>query len=145
MNDVIHSTLIDSKIKVKKQRNRETIERWQKSKEDMKHAKAKAKLSEEESLRVGYKHGTPLEGGKIADSSPADIFSSAHNISSRQASQSHPSLSSAQHSQSSSNSGKTPPTNADSVSNNNNNNNNTTFASIEQQSCDPFDDNLLTS
>ena len=37
-----------------------------KSKEDMKHATAQAKATEDESLRVGYKHGTSLEGGKIA-------------------------------------------------------------------------------
>ncbi|KAK8710459.1 hypothetical protein V6N13_145782 [Hibiscus sabdariffa] len=49
-------------------------------KEDIKHARAQAKLSEDESLRVAYKHGTPLEAGKIAESSPVDLFSAAHRI-----------------------------------------------------------------
>ncbi|TKY49348.1 seed maturation protein [Spatholobus suberectus] len=31
-------------------------------------------------VTVAYKHGTPLEAGKIADSEPVDVFSSAHNI-----------------------------------------------------------------
>ncbi|KAH7543880.1 hypothetical protein ACOSP7_031283 [Xanthoceras sorbifolium] len=52
-----------------------------KSKDDIKYGTAQAKLSEDEMLRVNYKHGTPLEGGKIADSEPVDIFSGAHNIS----------------------------------------------------------------
>ncbi|KAF5730802.1 hypothetical protein HS088_TW19G00402 [Tripterygium wilfordii] len=51
-----------------------------KSKEDIRYATAQAKLSEDEALRVRYKHGTPLEGGKIADSRPLDLFSGAHNI-----------------------------------------------------------------
>ncbi|KAL2331121.1 hypothetical protein Fmac_018702 [Flemingia macrophylla] len=51
-----------------------------KSKEDIMYGTAQAKLSEDESLRVAYKHGTPLEAGKIADTEPLDIFSSAHNI-----------------------------------------------------------------
>ncbi|KAL4352941.1 hypothetical protein GQ457_06G039280 [Hibiscus cannabinus] len=50
------------------------------SKEDIKHARAQAKQSEDESLRVAYKHGTPLEAGKIAESSPVDLFSAAHRI-----------------------------------------------------------------
>ncbi|GMI83990.1 hypothetical protein HRI_002068300 [Hibiscus trionum] len=44
------------------------------SKEDIKHATAQAKQSEDESLRVAYKHG------KIAESSPVDLFSSAQRI-----------------------------------------------------------------
>ncbi|KAK7324383.1 hypothetical protein VNO77_27918 [Canavalia gladiata] len=52
-----------------------------KSKDDITYGTAQAKLSEDEALRVAYKHGTPLEAGKIADSEPVDLFSSAHNIS----------------------------------------------------------------
>ncbi|OMP10950.1 hypothetical protein COLO4_04148 [Corchorus olitorius] len=59
-----------------------------KSKDDIKYAVGEARLSEDEGVRVGYKHGTPLEGGKIADSSPVDLFSSAHNINSHSQSQS---------------------------------------------------------
>ncbi|XVF50420.1 hypothetical protein PTKIN_Ptkin04bG0098400 [Pterospermum kingtungense] len=59
-----------------------------KSKDDMKFATAQAKQSEDESLRVAYKHGTPLEGGKIAESSPVDLFSGAHHITSTSQSQS---------------------------------------------------------
>ncbi|PIM97371.1 hypothetical protein CDL12_30159 [Handroanthus impetiginosus] len=54
------------------------------SKDDVKYGTAQAKLSEDEALRVRYKAGTPLEGGKIADSEPVDLFSSAHNISAQQ-------------------------------------------------------------
>ncbi|XP_021906547.1 uncharacterized protein LOC110821125 [Carica papaya] len=50
------------------------------SKDDIKYGTAQAKVSEDESLRVRYKHGTPLEGGKIADSEPVHLFSSAENI-----------------------------------------------------------------
>ncbi|KAJ9164422.1 hypothetical protein P3X46_023999 [Hevea brasiliensis] len=53
-----------------------------KSEDDIKYGTAQAKVSEDESLRVRYKHGTPLEGGKIADSETFDLFSSANNISS---------------------------------------------------------------
>ncbi|WCJ36993.1 SEED MATURATION PROTEIN 1 [Euphorbia peplus] len=52
-----------------------------KSKDDILYGTAQAKLSEDESLRVNYKHGTPLEAGKIADSQPVDLFSPAHHIS----------------------------------------------------------------
>lgn len=52
-----------------------------KSKEDIKYATAQAKLSKDEALRVGYKAGTPLESGKIADSEPVHLFSAAQNIS----------------------------------------------------------------
>ncbi|KAF5179051.1 seed maturation protein [Thalictrum thalictroides] len=52
-----------------------------KSKEDIKYGTAQAKLSEDETLRVAYEHGTPIEAGKIADSEPIDLLASAHNIS----------------------------------------------------------------
>ncbi|KAK7272683.1 hypothetical protein RJT34_29435 [Clitoria ternatea] len=51
-----------------------------KSKDDIKYGTAQARVSEDEALRVAYKHGTPLEAGKIAESEPVDLFSSAHNI-----------------------------------------------------------------
>lgn len=52
-----------------------------KSKDDIKYGAAQARLSEDEALRVGYVAGTPLEAGKIADSEPVDLFSSARNVS----------------------------------------------------------------
>ncbi|KAM0063627.1 hypothetical protein Hdeb2414_s0003g00093071 [Helianthus debilis subsp. tardiflorus] len=55
-----------------------------KNKDDIKHATAQAKLSEDESLRVAYVANTPLEAGKIADSEPVDLFAAAHNISNQQ-------------------------------------------------------------
>ncbi|CAI9295339.1 unnamed protein product [Lactuca saligna] len=55
-----------------------------KSKDDIKYGTAQAKLSEDETLRVAYKSGTPLEGGKIADSEPVDLFSAAHNMANQQ-------------------------------------------------------------
>ncbi|MED6160939.1 hypothetical protein PIB30_055977 [Stylosanthes scabra] len=51
------------------------------SKDDITYGTAQARVSEDEALRVAYKHGTPLEAGKIAESEPVDLFSSAHNIS----------------------------------------------------------------
>ncbi|CAN6545519.1 unnamed protein product [Malus baccata var. baccata] len=48
-----------------------------KSKDDIKYATSQARLDEDE---AAYKHGTPLEGGKIAESEPVDLFSSARNI-----------------------------------------------------------------
>ncbi|CAA7396798.1 unnamed protein product [Spirodela intermedia] len=51
------------------------------SKEEVTYGAAQAKISEDESLRVAYKHGTPLEGGKIAESEPVSLFSSAPGIS----------------------------------------------------------------
>ncbi|XP_074310156.1 SEED MATURATION PROTEIN 1 [Silene latifolia] len=51
-----------------------------KSKDDIKYATARTRLTEDDAVRVAYKAGTPLEGGKIADSDPVDFFSSAHNI-----------------------------------------------------------------
>ncbi|KAL0300998.1 UNVERIFIED_CONTAM: hypothetical protein Sradi_6376600 [Sesamum radiatum] len=53
-------------------------------KDDVKHGTAQAKVSEDEAVRVGYKGGTPLEGGKIADSEAVDLFSGAGNISRQQ-------------------------------------------------------------
>ncbi|XP_071725746.1 SEED MATURATION PROTEIN 1 [Rutidosis leptorrhynchoides] len=55
-----------------------------KSKDDIKYGTAQAKLSEDESLRVKYVSGTPLEAGKIADSDPVDLFAAANNISKQQ-------------------------------------------------------------
>ncbi|KAJ4977100.1 hypothetical protein NE237_002206 [Protea cynaroides] len=52
-----------------------------KNKEDVKYGTAQAKLSPEETLRVGYISGTPLEEGMISRSERVDLFSSAHNIS----------------------------------------------------------------
>ncbi|KAK4355093.1 hypothetical protein RND71_024064 [Anisodus tanguticus] len=51
-----------------------------KSKDDITYGTAQARLSEDDALRIRYKAGTPLEGGKIADSQPVDLFSSACNI-----------------------------------------------------------------
>ncbi|KAM1591995.1 hypothetical protein FF1_035876 [Malus domestica] len=51
-----------------------------KSKGDIKYATSQARLDEDEAVRTAYKHGTPLEGGKIAESEPVDLFSSARNI-----------------------------------------------------------------
>ncbi|KMS98031.1 hypothetical protein BVRB_4g096250 [Beta vulgaris subsp. vulgaris] len=50
------------------------------SKEDLKYGTAQARLREDDATRVAYKAGTPLEGGKIAESEPVDFFSAAHNI-----------------------------------------------------------------
>ncbi|KAF7822497.1 seed maturation protein [Senna tora] len=52
-----------------------------KNKDDIKYGSSQARLSEDEAVRVAYKHGTPLEGGKIAESETIDMFSSARNIS----------------------------------------------------------------
>ncbi|CAA7016282.1 unnamed protein product [Microthlaspi erraticum] len=51
-----------------------------KNKDDIEYATAQAKLSEDEPIRVRYKHGTPLEGGKIAESEPVDLLSSAKGV-----------------------------------------------------------------
>ncbi|KAJ8631331.1 hypothetical protein MRB53_024654 [Persea americana] len=45
------------------------------SKDDVKYGTAQAKLNEDESLRVAYKAGTPIEAGKIAESEPLQLFS----------------------------------------------------------------------
>ena len=50
------------------------------SKDDITYGTAQARVSDDEALRVAYKHGTPLEAGKIAESEPVDLFQSAHNI-----------------------------------------------------------------
>nr|CAD1838762.1 unnamed protein product [Ananas comosus var. bracteatus] len=42
--------------------------------------RSSGEVSEDESLRVAYKHGTPLEGGKIAESKPVDLFADARRI-----------------------------------------------------------------
>ncbi|XP_061344622.1 SEED MATURATION PROTEIN 1-like [Gastrolobium bilobum] len=52
-----------------------------KSKDDITYATSQARLLEDEAVRVAYKHGTPLEGGKIAESEPVDMFQSAHIVS----------------------------------------------------------------
>ncbi|XP_010094712.2 uncharacterized protein LOC21386569 [Morus notabilis] len=62
------------------ERERERERERTKSKDDIKYFTAQARLNEDEAVRVAYKHGTPLEGGKLADSEPVDLFSSAHNI-----------------------------------------------------------------
>ncbi|KAG6409972.1 hypothetical protein SASPL_128016 [Salvia splendens] len=50
------------------------------SKVDIKHGTAQAKVSPDESLRVAYVGGTPLESGKIADSEIVDLFPGARKI-----------------------------------------------------------------
>lgn len=55
-------------------------EKMAQSKDDIKIGTAQARVSEDDALRIRYKAGTPLEGGKIAESEPVDLFSSAHNI-----------------------------------------------------------------
>ncbi|KAK9674302.1 hypothetical protein RND81_12G224500 [Saponaria officinalis] len=56
-----------------------------KSKDDIKYGTAQTRLTEDDAVRVAYKAGTPLEAGKIANSEPVDLFSSAHNIEQPQA------------------------------------------------------------
>ncbi|KAL9322071.1 hypothetical protein ACSQ67_010124 [Phaseolus vulgaris] len=51
-----------------------------KSKDDIKYGTAQARLSEDEAVRVAYVNGTPLEGGKISDSQPVDMYANARNI-----------------------------------------------------------------
>ncbi|CAN4103825.1 unnamed protein product [Withania somnifera] len=51
-----------------------------KSKDDITYRTAQARLSEDDALRIRYKAGTPLEGGKIADSQIAELSSSAQKI-----------------------------------------------------------------
>lgn len=50
------------------------------SKEDIKHGTAQARLTEDDELRTGYFNGTPLEGGKIADSDRVDLFAQARQV-----------------------------------------------------------------
>lgn len=52
-----------------------------KSKDDIKYGTSQKRLNEDEAVRIAYKHGTPLEGGKIAESEPVDLFPGAHQIS----------------------------------------------------------------
>lgn len=51
-----------------------------KSKDDIKYGTSQTRLNEDEAVRIAYKHGTPLEGGKIAESEPVDLFTGAHQI-----------------------------------------------------------------
>ncbi|KAK7334969.1 hypothetical protein VNO80_26738 [Phaseolus coccineus] len=51
-----------------------------KSKDDIKYGTAQARVSEDEAVRVAYVNGTPLEGGKISDSQPVDMYANARNI-----------------------------------------------------------------
>ncbi|XP_057527829.1 SEED MATURATION PROTEIN 1 [Amaranthus tricolor] len=55
-----------------------------KNKDDIKYATAQARLTEDDATRVAYKGGTPLEGGKIAESETVDLFSAAHNVENAQ-------------------------------------------------------------
>ncbi|PHT52645.1 hypothetical protein CQW23_07107 [Capsicum baccatum] len=55
-----------------------------KIKYDISYGKAQERLSEDDSLRIRYKEGTPLEGVKIIDSQPMDLFPSSHNIENQQ-------------------------------------------------------------
>uniref|UniRef100_A0ACD5WZ94 Uncharacterized protein n=1 Tax=Avena sativa TaxID=4498 RepID=A0ACD5WZ94_AVESA len=50
------------------------------SKEEIKHGTAQARLTEDDMVRTGYFNGTPLEGGKIADSDPVDLFAEARHV-----------------------------------------------------------------
>ncbi|XP_047050806.1 SEED MATURATION PROTEIN 1 [Lolium rigidum] len=50
------------------------------SKEEIKHGTAQARLTEDDMVRTGYVNGTPLEGGKIADSDPVDLFAGARHV-----------------------------------------------------------------
>ncbi|KAL6658705.1 hypothetical protein ACP70R_002745 [Stipagrostis hirtigluma subsp. patula] len=48
---------------------------------DMEHGAARTKVAgDDEMLRTGYHHGTPLEAGKIADSQPVDLFAPATRL-----------------------------------------------------------------
>ncbi|KAK9937558.1 hypothetical protein M0R45_014337 [Rubus argutus] len=53
------------------------------SKDDIKYGTSQSRLNKDEAVRIAYKHGTPLEGGKIAESEPVDLFPGAHQISMR--------------------------------------------------------------
>ncbi|XP_078434448.1 seed maturation protein [Wolffia australiana] len=79
------------------------------NKEDVKFGVAQAKLSEDESLRVAYKHGTPLEAGKIAESSPVSLFSAAERGISPPEQSSSPRPSSQQEEQASDEQSRRPP------------------------------------
>ncbi|KAK4285739.1 hypothetical protein QN277_002394 [Acacia crassicarpa] len=60
-----------------------------KSKDDIKPATSQARHSEDEPVRVAYRHGTPPEAGKIADSDIIEVFSSARNVSKAQGGSDH--------------------------------------------------------
>jgi len=49
-----------------------------KSKEDITYGTSQARLSEDESVRVAYVHGTPLEGGKMGDYAPDETVRMAY-------------------------------------------------------------------
>ncbi|PHU22289.1 hypothetical protein BC332_07396 [Capsicum chinense] len=55
-----------------------------KIRDDISYGKAQERLSEDDTLRIRCKAGTPLEGVKIIGSQPMDHFPSAHNIENRQ-------------------------------------------------------------
>lgn len=51
------------------------------SKQEIKPGRAHTKVAgDDEMLRTGFIDGTPLEGGKIADSHPVDLFAAAHRV-----------------------------------------------------------------
>ncbi|CAD6246309.1 unnamed protein product [Miscanthus lutarioriparius] len=51
------------------------------SKREIKPGRAHTKVSGDvEMLRTGFYDGTPLEGGKIADSQPVDLFAAARRV-----------------------------------------------------------------
>ncbi|XP_066353327.1 SEED MATURATION PROTEIN 1-like [Miscanthus floridulus] len=51
------------------------------SKREIKPGRARTKVAgDDEMLRTGFYDGTPLEGGKIADSQPVDLFAAAHRV-----------------------------------------------------------------
>jgi hypothetical protein len=51
------------------------------SKREIKPGRAYTKVvGDDEMLRTGFYDGTPLEGGKIADSQPVDLFAAAYRV-----------------------------------------------------------------
>lgn len=51
------------------------------SKREIKPGRAHTKVAgDDEMLRTGFFDGTPLEGGKIADSQPVDLFAAARRV-----------------------------------------------------------------
>ncbi|KAG0522070.1 hypothetical protein BDA96_07G005200 [Sorghum bicolor] len=51
------------------------------SKREIKPGRAHTKVAgDDEMLRTGFYDGTPLEGGKIADSKPVDLFAAARRV-----------------------------------------------------------------
>lgn len=55
------------------------------SKDDIKYSAVQAQHSKDTPTREAYEAGTPLEGGKIADSESVDLFSGARNVEKAQA------------------------------------------------------------